>query len=75
MYDFIVVGSGSAGGVLSRKLNASGAKTVLLEAGKFYRKDTFPNTEMETSAQLYWGPEGFFTPGMWIGVCWWNGVR
>lgn len=55
IYDFIVVGSGSGGGALSYYLNKSGAKVLLIEAGKFYRKDTFPTTEAETSAQLYWG--------------------
>ncbi len=55
IYDFIVVGSGSGGGALSYYLNKSGANVLLLEAGKFYRKDTFPKTEAETSAQLYWG--------------------
>jgi choline dehydrogenase-like flavoprotein len=55
MYDFIVIGSGSAGGILSRQLNRSGARTVLLEAGKFYRKNNFPKSEIAFSAQLFWG--------------------
>jgi len=28
---------------------------VLLEAGKFFRKETFPRNEADASAQLYWG--------------------
>ena len=55
IYDFIVVGSGSGGGAIAYYLNKSGAKVLLLEAGHFYRKDTFPKTEAETSAHLYWG--------------------
>ena len=55
IYDYIVVGSGSGGGSLSYYLNKSGAKVLLIEAGKFYRKNTFPKTEAETSAHLYWG--------------------
>lgn len=55
IYDFIVVGSGSGGGSLAYYLHNTGAKVLLIEAGKFYRKDTFPKTEAEASAKLYWG--------------------
>ena len=54
-YDVIVVGSGPGGGPLAHHLHASGAKVLLIEAGKFFKKDTFPRTEAEGSAQLYWG--------------------
>jgi choline dehydrogenase-like flavoprotein len=55
IYDVIVIGSGPGGGPVAHHLNKSGAKTLLVEAGKYYRKDTFPRTEAEASAQLYWG--------------------
>lgn len=55
MYDFIIIGSGASGGILASNLHQSGAKVLLIEAGKFYRKNTFPDNEMEFSAQLFWG--------------------
>ncbi len=55
MYDYIIVGSGPSGGNLAYHLNKSGARCLLLEAGKFFRKETFPRNEADTSAQLYWG--------------------
>ena len=54
-YDFIIVGSGSGGGTLAYYLQKGGAKVLVLEAGKFYRKGTFPSSEAEASAKLYWG--------------------
>lgn len=55
IYDYIVIGSGPGGSVVGYQLHKSGADVAILEAGKFFRKDTFPRNEADTSAQLYWG--------------------
>lgn len=55
MYDFAIIGSGASGGVLAHHLHQAGARCILLEAGRFFRKDTFPRTELEYSPQLFWG--------------------
>ena len=54
-YDFAIIGSGASGGVLAHQLHQAGARCVLLEAGKHFRADTFPRTELEYSPQLFWG--------------------
>ncbi len=53
-YDFIIIGSGAAGGVLSYYLTKSGADVLMLEAGKHYTPDTFPDNELDANAQLMW---------------------
>jgi choline dehydrogenase-like flavoprotein len=55
IYDFIIVGSGTSGGVLAYYLQKSGARCLLVEAGKYFRADTFPENEADYSAQLFWG--------------------
>ena len=55
VYDFIIVGSGASGGVLAHNLNKAGASCLLVEAGKFFRKDTFPKTEFDYTSKLFWG--------------------
>lgn len=54
-HDYIVIGSGAAGGVVAHNLQANGADVLLIEAGKHFRKDTFPLNEADVAAQLYWG--------------------
>ncbi|MCC6488785.1 MAG: GMC family oxidoreductase [Candidatus Hydrogenedentes bacterium] len=55
IFDFIIVGSGTSGGVLAQRLQHAGARCLLLEAGKYYKTDTFPENEVDYSAQLFWG--------------------
>ncbi len=55
IYDYLVIGSGPGGAVVGYQLHQAGADVAILEAGKFFRKDTFPTNEADTSAQLYWG--------------------
>ncbi len=54
-YDYIIVGAGTAGGILAHNLTLAGAKCLLVEAGKYLTKETFPVTEADASAQMYWG--------------------
>jgi len=53
--DFIIVGAGTSGGVLAHNITASGASCLLIEAGKYLTKETFPGTEADASAGMYWG--------------------
>ena len=55
LYDYVIVGAGTSGGILSHNLAAAGADVLLLEAGQKFNKDTYPNNEADASAQLYWG--------------------
>ncbi len=54
-YDYVIIGSGPSGGVIAYNLVKAGAKVLMLEAGKFHRKNTFPRNEADATAQLYWG--------------------
>ncbi len=51
-YEYIIIGTGPGGSVAAYNLHKAGADVVLLEAGKFFRKDTFPRNEAEVSAQM-----------------------
>lgn len=55
IYDYIVVGAGTAGGILAHNLTMAGANCLLIEAGHHFTKETFPVTEADASAQMYWG--------------------
>jgi choline dehydrogenase-like flavoprotein len=54
-YDYIIIGSGSSGGVAAFLLQQAGAKCLLLEAGKHYTKADFPMCEADYTPRLFWG--------------------
>lgn len=53
-HDFIIIGSGTSGGVIAYYLTKAGAKCLLVEAGKAFSAKTFPDNEMDYSAQMFW---------------------
>ncbi len=54
LYDFVIVGSGPSGSVIAQALVEAGARCVMLEAGKHYTADTFPEDELGSNVELFW---------------------
>ncbi|MBI3679779.1 MAG: GMC family oxidoreductase [Acidobacteria bacterium] len=49
--DFVVVGSGAAGGVMAKELATSGFRVVVLEQGPYLREKDFPHDEIKVLRQ------------------------
>jgi len=45
--DFVVIGSGAAGGILAKELSTAGFKTVVLEQGKYRTQADFEHDEID----------------------------
>ncbi len=54
IYDYIVIGSGTSGGIAASRLQQSGARCLLLEAGARHNKTNFPTNEAVYSAGMFW---------------------
>lgn len=54
-YDAIIVGAGTSGSCLASALSSAGLRCLILEAGKHFRRDTYPRAEIDANSQLYWG--------------------
>jgi len=44
--DFVIIGSGSSGGILARELSVAGFEVVVLEQGKYHRTHEFGHDEL-----------------------------
>lgn len=55
MNDFIIIGAGISGILMAKELTDAGAKVLLLEAGKYFNRDTYPRKEIDANSQMYWG--------------------
>jgi choline dehydrogenase-like flavoprotein len=55
MFDAIIVGAGTSGSFVVNALTHAGLRCLVLEAGTFFTRDTYPHAEIDSNAQLYWG--------------------
>src|SRR6476659_4118859 len=55
MYDAIIVGAGISASFIAQALTEAGLKCVMREAGQQFTRETYPRTELDANAQLYWG--------------------
>jgi choline dehydrogenase-like flavoprotein len=49
--DFVIIGSGAAGGVLARELSGAGFRVVVLEQGPYLHEDDFQHNELKVIYQ------------------------
>lgn len=54
--DFVIIGSGAAGGIIAKELSTAGFSTVVLEQGKYRKTPEFTHDEIK-----------FFLNGEWFG--------
>jgi choline dehydrogenase-like flavoprotein len=55
MFDFVIIGSGVSGGRMAFELTQGGARCLMLEAGREFSADTFPDNELDAADQMFWG--------------------
>ena len=61
--DFVIVGSGAAGGIMARELSTAGFSAVVLEQGPYLQPGDFRHDEWSytQNEELVWGREGHRT--------------
>lgn len=66
--DVIIIGGGVSGLAWARDLAQAGMAPLVLEAGNRYDRHTYPRSELDGSAQLYWGGGVELTADAAIGI-------
>ncbi|WII70870.1 GMC family oxidoreductase [Bdellovibrio sp. 22V] len=56
-YDYIVIGSGFGGSVMTCRLAEKGYKVLLLERGRQWKMHEFPRRPHEIQQNMFWDPE------------------
>lgn len=56
--DFVIIGSGAAGGILAKELSTAGFKTVVLEQGKYRTQADFTHDEIDVMLNGSFGDGG-----------------
>ena len=67
-HDVIIIGGGVSGLAWARDLALAGMQPLVLEAGNRYDRNSYPRTELDGSAQLYWGGGVELTTDAAIGI-------
>lgn len=52
-YDYVIIGSGFGGSVSALRLSEKGYKVLVIEKGKWYKKDDFPKTNWQLKKWLW----------------------
>jgi choline dehydrogenase-like flavoprotein len=53
-YDMIIIGAGVSGCFMAKEYSEAGLNCLLLEAGKSFKKSSYPKKEIDANSQLYW---------------------
>ncbi|MBB5019810.1 choline dehydrogenase-like flavoprotein [Chitinivorax tropicus] len=53
-YDAIVVGAGIGGSNVAAQLSEAGLKCLVIEAGHYFSRRTYPRCELDGNTQLFW---------------------
>lgn len=54
MFDMIIIGAGPSGCFFANEYTKAGLRCLLLEAGEYYQKHTYPRNELTGNSKLYW---------------------
>lgn len=55
VYDAVVIGAGISGSNIAARLQAAGMNCLLLEAGHWFNRHSYPRLERDGNSRLFWG--------------------